>query len=723
MRINAFGTAVAVVCLAVGVLRAQDAPSRVGPNTQVRSIAFEFEGDHVLREADLTPHLALTGQGALVGLRKLLGILPLIPPVGPHPFTPVELERDVVRLRNFYRRSGFLHAIARYEVRYDAKADVVRIVYRIREGPQLRVRSLAFRDGADSGRVRDSAVAVPPELRTAWDRYTRRTTRRVRYIGEVDQRRLADSTRRWFRDRGYPFAAIDIAAAVDTTASEADVMVLVRAGDRARIAAFQVQGNKTVPAKDLTRQLPIGRGDWYSARGLEQGRLQLTQLDIVRLAIFDTPESPVTDSGVVVKLRVTENLPHLIDGDAGFASNGGLTAQTEWTHRSFLGGVRTLTIAGLAQSGVLALEQPPQRLFRLGARIFQPYVGSRRLSAGGGPFVEYRDDYRDRSWAFGLEGSLVYATSPLRSLALGYSLARRRIMEYGFGADLGPIAYLPLLGLSRPGAVDTLGKSVRQSTVTLQGSYGWFDEFTYPRKGYVVRPRIVATVPGGAFNTSEYLSLDLGASGFISLARHTGFALRASAGRIFPYGKSVAATSNQSPIVSLLRLSDAVFTAGGTRDVRGWGTQLVGPKVPDVQTKTTDGVTTTFADRYAPIGGLARVTGSVELRMPLPGFSDAWQSSVFADGGRIWNPDRRFAIGSDVLEQSDFYTAVGVGVSYVTVVGAVQFSVGYKLNPSPLDIRSASDVFGALSTGQPLDAVPTDSRQRLHLHFALGTTF
>ena len=46
----------------------------------------------------------------------------------------------------------------------------------------------------------------------------------------------------------------------------------------------------------------------------------------------------------------------VIDADAGFAANGGLTAQTEWTHRSFLGGVRTLTIAGLAQSGVLALD-------------------------------------------------------------------------------------------------------------------------------------------------------------------------------------------------------------------------------------------------------------------------------------------------------------------------------------------------------------------------------
>jgi outer membrane protein assembly factor BamA len=157
--------------------------------------------------------------------------------------------------------------------------------------------------------------------------------------------------------------------------------------------------------------------------------------------------------------------------------------------------------------------------------------------------------------------------------------------------------------------------------------------------------------------------------------------------------------------------------------VRGWGTQLVGPKVPDVETETDDGVTRTFAERYTPIGGLARLTASVELRLPLPGLGDAWQGSLFTDGGKVWSPDRRFTLGSAALEQNAFYTAVGVGVSYVTVVGAVQLALGYKLNPSALDVRSAGAVLDALAAGAPLASVPTDSRQRLHLHFALGTTF
>ena len=53
----------------------------------------------------------------------------------------------------------------------------------------------------------------------------------------------------------------------------------------------------------------------------------------------------------------------------------------------------------------------------------------------------------------------------------------------------------------------------------------------------MLRPRVSVTLPG--FNTSEYLLLDLGASAFLPLTDRIGFTLRGSAGRIFPFGRSV----------------------------------------------------------------------------------------------------------------------------------------------------------------------------------------
>jgi outer membrane protein insertion porin family len=708
-------TALALLAAVGAPLPAQDALSLVGPRTEVKAIEFRFEGKRTVPEKELRRIIALTARGGMVGIRRFFGFLPFVSPIGVHPFDPLELQRDVVRLRNHYQRSGFLKADVKDDVQYDAKSDLVKVAYVIDEGPPLLVRSLRF--VGDNG-----GLSLPPKLARDWTSFVRQQQRKADRFGRDEERELADSTTRWLRDRGYPFAAADPRAAVDTAADRADVTVLVRPGLRARIREIAVSGNHGIPARHVTRQLPVRPGDWYDAGELEKGRQQLVQLDLVRLALLDVPRESADDSSVVVRLDVTENPPRLVRGEAGLASGGGLSGEVEWTHRSFLGGLRTFSAAASAQTGALSFETPAQQLYRLALTVFQPYVGDRRLSAAVGPFVEYRNDLRDRSRAVGFESSLAYAAGPLRSISLGYSLSHRRILDYGFGENLDPIEYLPLLGLADSAAAGRLGKDRNRSAITLQGSYGRLDQFANPRRGYVLRPRIEITTPGG-FNTSEYLLIDLGATAFLPLTSRVGFTLRVGAGRIYPFGRSVRQITEESPFVSLLRLGDVTFTAGGTRDVRGWGSQLVGPKLPEVRLESQDGQTRTVAERYAPVGGLARLLGSAEVQLPLPGFSDAWQTFLFFDSGRVWTPDSRFALNAGELDQDDYFASVGAGIGYETVVGAIQFAVGYKLNPSALDLRSPQGVLDALEEGRPLSSVPTEPRRRLHLHFSIGSTF
>jgi outer membrane protein insertion porin family len=696
-------------------LHAQDALSLVGPRTEVKSIEFRFTGKQTIPEEDLRRKIALTARGGMVGIRRFFGFLPFVAPVGVHPFDPLELQRDVVRLRNHYWRSGFLKTDVKYDVRYDAKSDLVQVVYIVDEGPPLLVRSLRF--VGDSGEL-----SLPPKFARDWASFVRREQRNADLFGKDEQRELADSTTRWLRDRGYPFALADPAGAVDTAADRVDVTVRVRPGLRARIRKIAVSGNHGIPARHVTRQLPVKPGDWYDAGELERGRQQLVQLDLVRLALLDVPRDSADDSSVVVRLDVTENPPRLVRGEVGLASGGGLSGEVEWTHRSFLGGLRTFTAAASAQTGALSFETPAQQLYRVALTAFQPYVGDRRLSAAAGPFAEYRDDLQDRSRAVGFAGSLVYAAGPLRSISLGYSISHRRILDYGFGNDLSPIEYLPLLGLAAPDAAGQLGTARNRSAVSLQGSYGRLDKFSNPRRGYVLRPRIEITAPG-AFNTSEYLLLDIGGTGFLPLTSRIGFSVRLGAGRIFPFGRSLRQIGEESPFVSLLRLRDVLFTAGGTRDVRGWGSQLVGPKLPAVSVISEGGQTQTIAERYAPVGGLGRLLGSAEVQLPLPGFGDAWQSFLFFDSGRVWTPDSRFALNAGELDQGGYFASIGAGLGYETVVGAIEFAVGYKLNPSALDLRSPQGVLEALEEGRPLSSVPTESRRRLHLHFSIGSSF
>ena len=701
--------------LAAGPLWAQDALSGVGPKTQVKSIEFRFTGTQTLLERDLRPHIALTERGSAVGLRRIFGWVPFVTAVGNHPFVPVDLQRDVVRLRNLYILSGFLRAKVDYDVKYDAKEDLVDVAFLIDEGPPVQLRDIRF-VAPDSG-----PPAIDPDLQAEWDSFTKAERDVGGRFGEGERKGLAERTARWLRNRGYPFGAAEADALVDTAAYRTDVVVRVQPGLRAKVREFAVSGNETVPAKDLTRQLSLEQGDWYDAAELEEGRARLAQFPIVRLALLNVPRGSADDSSVVVRVGVTENPPQQVGGEAGLISNGGLSGQLEWTHRSFLHRLQTFTISATAQTGVMALETPSEQRYRLALTFFQPYVGSRRLSFAGGPFAEYRDDLRDRSQAVGFDGTLVYATSPLRSISLGYSLSHREVFDYGFSSDLDPIEFLPLLGLEDSASVGSLGSIFNRSTLTLDGSWGKLDAFANPRSGYVLRPRASITLPG--FNTSEYLLLDFGATGFYPLTERIGFTVRSSIGRIFPYGKSVDQALDESAFVSLLRLRDVTFSAGGSRDVRGWGSQQVGPKLPEVRSREEAGQDVFFSERYTPIGGLARLHASAEIQMPLPGFDDKWQTFAFLDGARIWTPDQRFDPSAGELAENKFFMGTGVGIGYETVVGAVQVAVGYKLNPSALDVRDPDDVLQALENGTPIADQPTSSLRRFQLHFSIGATF
>jgi outer membrane protein insertion porin family len=713
--------AASLICsLALGLfapgrpLAAQDALNRVGPNTQVHSVEFQFKEKTSLDPNVLRQKIALTGQGSMVGLRRTFRFIPMVPPVGAHPFDPTEMARDVVRLRRYYQRSGFPKADVDYQARYRAKPDLIDVTYVIAEGPPLEVAGVEFTG-------EHGPLQVPTAFAKSWRRFVSTEKDGLDRAGEDERRALADSTVRWFRAHGYPFASARVLARVDSTANRAALNVQVDPGLRAKVRRIEVDGNETIPAREIVRQLPVEPGDWYDARAVERGRQALTDMDIIRLASVDVPRDSADDSSVVVMLRVTESQKHLIRGEAGFISSGGLTSQATWTDRSWFSGLRSFTVAATGQTGLAALENPAQELYRLNLTAFQPYVGDRTVSLAGGPFVEYRSDLRDRSAAVGFESSLVWSPVPLRSLSLGYSISYRRVYDYGIGSDLQPEEYLPLLGLTAPGAAGTLNKSRNRSALSLEGSYGRLDRIANPRKGYVIRPRVETTLPG--FNTSEYFLMDLGATAYVPLTRTIGFTVRGGAGRLYPRGRSVTEAADESPFVSLLELRDVSFTAGGTRDVRGWGTLLVGPKLPQVKLEQSGDSTVAVADRYTPVGGLARLVGSVELHFPMPGLSEQFQPYVFYDGGRIWVPDQRFALNAGVLDEDNFYQAVGLGIGYTTLVGAIQVAVGYKLNPSPLDLRSPQDVLNALSSGTPIEDAPTSNKRRFHLHFSIGATF
>jgi len=172
-----------------------------------------------------------------------------------------------------------------------------------------------------------------------------------------------------------------------------------------------------------------------------------------------------------------------------------------------------------------------------------------------------------------------------------------------------------------------------------------------------------------------------------------------------------------------LQMRDVLFTAGGPEDVRGWGSRLLGPKFPDIRVESTSPDTTFSVNGYIPMGGLSRIVGSLEFRMPFPGLGRAGGIALFFDAARIWNAAPEFNSVGAWEDENQFFYGTGLGLLYRLPVGTIRLDLGYKINPSFQDLREASDIVNALNDGTPVSEVPAHNSRRYHFHFSISVTF
>ena len=710
-----------ILALAAAPVLAADAPAQRGPmvlppGTRVRSVDFRWVHDHTLNSDDLRQHMATSAPSPEGIFGKTLDFLfrrerPPMPE-----FDPLELERDAVRIRDYYEQSGVLHTDVGFEVKPDTSDRRVDVVFVIDEGKPTLLRAVRVQTG-DSAGV-DTATALPPNLIQA-ARHAVAPAVNHRF-GSIEASTAERRTRVAMRNLGYAFGRVWSRTLVDTAADTATLELRLEPGPVARIARIEVTGNDLLSDHVIERELPFKVGDYYTASELSKGRRAIQGLDIIRQARVELAPGQKPDSAVAINVAVAEQPVHVITGEAGYSSQDGATAQAVWTHRNFTNDARTLTTSLGTSTAWLAVDQNPERFVRAVATLKQPYVVMPELSALLSPFAEYRDDFRDRSWAVGSDATLLYRLGPVFLLSLNYSYSARHVLQYRNGDfSSGRIDFLTLL--AQNALLDSLHTTIRRSTVTFNSTLGTLDNVNAPRQGFVLRPSVEVTA-GGALNTVEYTRLDFTGAAYHPINQHVGIAIRFSAGRLFPRGKSLTLGGSDSTL-KFLELRDVAFTAGGASDVRGWSSQLLGPKFPDLRFNVHGTDTTAVATGYVPIGGLARVAGTFELRLPFPGLGDDWGTHVFMDGGRVWTPDRRFKTSFTLPGDDRFFTSVGAGVDYRTVIGAVRVSVGYKLNPSLDDVRDPQKVLDAILAGSSISAIPTQWFRRFQIHLALGTAF
>lgn len=107
------------------------------------------------------------------------------------------------------------------------------------------------------------------------------------------------------------------------------------------------------------------------------------------------------------------------------------------------------------------------------------------------------------------------------------------------------------------------------------------------------------------------------------------------------------------------------FFAGGDNSLRGFAYQSVGREIR----------TSTFSDspEVLVVGGTRLLTGTMEYQRYI---RDNWRGTVFVDAGDAF-----------VEENFDLHVGVGVGVHYLTPLGAIRLEVAYPVSEDDGDFR------------------------------------
>ena len=724
--------------------RAQAPLHLVNDNTSVSEISFRFVGERTFSPERLKEQIATQEPSTLAFLRNQVAFLPGLARRS-FPFDPVTLQKDVVRLRRFYRQNGFPRPRIDYPAsQLDTASNRIHVIFTVQEGTPITIQDLTFQ--AADGEA-PAARRLPPDLQTPWTRFQAQSAIQTgeRYT-EFKRTQIEDKASSWLRNRGYAFARVTSTTEVDTAATAARLRVQVAPGPRATISEIQVEGNTSVSDRIVLRELSFEVGDRFSAADVSAGQRQLFDLNLFRVAIADVPSQP-RDSTVTVRYRVRESKLRAYSGQVGYGTQPGVTLEGSWRHRNFQGDARTFVVGLIADTGypenppsffpdVLSRSatKDPNRRFRGSVTLRQPYFLSERLSVSLEPFAQERinpnigtDPTRFLGLSerqLGLNTGLIYDFLPFRSISLRHSFARVQQFRAAAATDTTSIGD------------DLFDRSV----FSLSGTFGRADDFINPTEGYIVRPSL--EVGGYPFESGvDFVRLSGGLSGYLPVSDNVQLAGRLFGGVLRPFGKS-RTNLTRPPSASLDRrrqtrtfqdrFTEYLFYAGGGTDVRGWQSQLAGGKV----LRESEVARANFV--YRPVGARLKLGVNLEARLPFPGLGDSWRTAVFMDAAYL-NAGPLTLVPpptiSDVLagpegealstDPNQVLVGTGAGLRYKTPFGFVRFDVAYKLTPDRFDLRRPSALGDQLESASdnPISATPTRTIRRFRLHFGIGRSF
>ncbi len=541
-------------------------------------------------------------------------------------YSKQKLAGDLESLRSFYLDRGYIQfEIRSTQVTISPNKKDIYVTVGIKEGDIYSVSDIEL-----AGEPSVPAERLFPLIHV----------RRGEPFSRKSTTQSAERISNLLADEGYAFANVNTIPEIDEEGKTVEIIFFVDPGKRVYVRRVNMKGNTKTRDEVLRRELRQMEAAWFSTELVRKSRERLQRLGYFDDVNIETPAVPGSADQVDVDVTVKEKASGNILAGVGFSQSQGLIFNASVTQNNFLGTGKRISFA--------FDNSRSSRLYRLA--YTNPYYTIDGISRGFE--LAYREtdfselhsaDYLTDVGNAGVSFGLPISDTSRASLGIRYQYT-----HFTAGNSLLALAFQ-----------EENGDNFNDFLLALAYTKDSRDKAVFPTKGGLQSFLTEISVPGSDL---QYYRLTYRHRHYVPLTRRFTFSFRTDLG----YGGGFGGTSSIPFFQN--------FFAGGPRSVRGWTENTLGPRE------------TTF--NRDPVGGNAKITGSIELFAPPPiggDFEKSLRFGAFFDFGNVWSTSSPTLFGLELVSPTGFNISelrysTGLSAVWLSPVGALSVSIAYPLN-------------------------------------------
>ncbi|MDX1353403.1 MAG: outer membrane protein assembly factor BamA, partial [Thiomicrorhabdus sp.] len=436
-------------------------------------------------------------------------------------------------------------------------------------------------------------------------------------------------------EEGYAFAEVEPETVFDRENRTIALNFKIEPKKRVYIRRVEIEGNTRTRDHVIRREMRQFESAPYSLKMVRQSKERIQRVGFFKSSDIETRR--VSQDQVDLIVKVEEQPTGSFSAGVGYSQLDGVSFNLGVSERNFIGSGNKLNF-NVATSA-------SQKSADIG--VTNPYFTDDGVSLGAGFY--YREvDATELDIA-------EYTTNNLGvRLSLGYPLSETNSLTYGLKFDSQEVICTDAFTYCNQ-YVNQYGKTSNSIIASVGWTHNSTNAFYFPTKGQKTSLSLEAVIP----STSEtpFYKVYANESWYQPLTDN--FTMQLKTGLAFGDGYG---DIDQLPFYER-------FYAGGIGTVRGFEPNSLGERY-DLTTQGSD----------SPTGGDVKLTGTAGLVFPVPFIEDSSNArvSLFFDFGNVFND-------LDAFDAGELRTSAGLGVSWITPVGPLSFSIARPIAYSSSD--------------------------------------